>query len=469
MKRFLVLLLACFLLLTLSGCDKLGLGGPEKAKPSPSISVGAAQIGTAVPTESLQAGVVAPATIGPTERARAVTKTAIVFKQQTVLAQYTLAAESQSVAETGTPTAEVPAATPGTATAIPPATTAPALAATPTATIAPAATSTLALSPRPTSYIVQRGDTLYRLSLRFNVRTETLAAANGLSYPYGILAGQTLTIPAADDWVSASLYTVRQGDSLVIIAQAWQLDWRDLAQANGLYWPYRIFPGQELIIPLARPGDLTPWPNLTPCLPTGTASPTATSAPPTPSPTATAVPVAAMTPLPGWAVYNIHAGDFSLHYPSSWAVTPDTVNVDSVGPGDRHAVRPSGATGMLILGNEGGVLVIGSHLSDPASLLEFWQDRIKGLLPGSSQASSIDDIVWDTTVSGQLGGHPAKQALGTMTVKMTGEPDSVMKVWLGAVVHGGRNYGVYFKSPEGEWAVSYAAVFRTMIDTFVLR
>ena len=83
-------------------------------------------------------------------------------------------------------------------------------------------------------------------------------------------------------------------------------------------------------------------------------------------------------------------------------------------------------------------------------------------------ASSIVPV-WEAAVANQLGGQPAEQVLGTMTVKIEGQPDSVMKIWLGAVVYGGRNYGLYFKSLESEWNDTYDQVFQIMIDTFTLK
>ena len=467
MKRFLVLMLACFLLLTLSGCEKLGLVGPPKAKPSPASLAATAEVPTSALTQSPQAVAVSQETASPLQQSNSASRTAIVFKQQTILAQYTLTAEALPLVETGTPTTVLLATMAATVAVTPTVTTTataiitPTPTITPTSTITPTVTTTPTPTPRPTSYVVQWGDTLYHLALRFHVMVETLAAANGISYPYDIKAGQTLTIPPEDGWVSAKLYVVRAGDSLVGIAETQGLDWRDLARANGLFWPYRIYVGQELIIPASRPEDLTP-----PVLPlsTGTPSPTATSVPPTP--TATQGPVLTATPLTGWTVYNIHTGDFSFHYPGSWAVTPGTVNVDTVGPGDLHAVRLAGTSGILAM--EGGVLVIGEHRSDAASLLEFWRNQITELLPGSSQCSSIVPV-WETAAANQLGGQPAARILGTMTVKIEGQPDSVLKIWLGAVVYGGRNYGIYFKSVETEWNDTYDQIFQVMIETFTLK
>jgi hypothetical protein len=170
--------------------------------------------------------------------------------------------------------------------------------------------------------------------------------------------------------------------------------------------------------------------------------------------------------LAGWTVYNIHTGDFSFHYPSSWTVTPDTVNAAPLGLVDRVAVRPTGSSGLVA--NEGGVLVVGLQRSDSLSLLDLWRAHLVDLLPGSDQASSIE-FSWDPVEADQLNGQPATKMLGTMTVRIADQPDSVMKIWLGAVVHGDLNYGLYFKAPEGQWAATYMAVFQLMIETFALR
>ncbi len=53
-----------------------------------------------------------------------------------------------------------------------------------------------ALHSHPTSYTVKSGDTIYTVACYFgDVAPEQIAAANGLSSPYTITAGQTLQIP----------------------------------------------------------------------------------------------------------------------------------------------------------------------------------------------------------------------------------------------------------------------------------
>jgi LysM repeat protein len=76
----------------------------------------------------------------------------------------------------------------------------------------PPAASPAPASPTPDSapqsapgggaYIVQRGDTLFKIALRYNLTVQQLAIANNIANPSLIYAGQTLTIPGADSGVS---------------------------------------------------------------------------------------------------------------------------------------------------------------------------------------------------------------------------------------------------------------------------
>lgn len=50
----------------------------------------------------------------------------------------------------------------------------------------------------PFSYIVQRGDTLFRIATRFNVPIENIAAANEIVWQDRIYVGQELLIPGSD-------------------------------------------------------------------------------------------------------------------------------------------------------------------------------------------------------------------------------------------------------------------------------
>jgi len=96
---------------------------------------------------------------------------------------------------------------------------------------------------------------------------------------------------------SSDTYIVRPGDYLSKLANQWGVNWREIADLNGISYPYVIYPGQVLKIPGHGPGPAlqpTPVPTVTPqptlvetSTPTFTASATMTPLPVTPTPTLT--------------------------------------------------------------------------------------------------------------------------------------------------------------------------------------
>lgn len=118
-------------------------------------------------------------------------------------------------------------------------------------------------------YVVAPGETLFSIAARYGTTVEALAIANGLSQPYIIYAGQSLTIatmpggygPAYEDQPTYGGYdaapgyggygshTVAPGETLFFIAQQYGVTTRDLAAANGLANANQIQAGQVLTIP----------------------------------------------------------------------------------------------------------------------------------------------------------------------------------------------------------------------------
>ena len=92
-------------------------------------------------------------------------------------------------------------------------------------------------------YVVQPGDTLRGIGNRSGAGSEAIAIANGLSPPYLIRAGQTLTIPAG------RYHAVRAGETGIAIARAYGSDWSAIIAENGLQPPYRLRLGQRLRLP----------------------------------------------------------------------------------------------------------------------------------------------------------------------------------------------------------------------------
>jgi len=107
-------------------------------------------------------------------------------------------------------------------------------------------------------HVVQPGENLFRISLRYRTTVEAIASANGLS-ANTIYAGQRLLIPtvsassteAWDTDRTGATYVVEWGDTLSRIAVDYGVSLRSLAEANGLSGTYTIYAGQILVIPRA--------------------------------------------------------------------------------------------------------------------------------------------------------------------------------------------------------------------------
>ena len=67
-------------------------------------------------------------------------------------------------------------------------------------------------------YVVQRGDNLFRIALKFNTTVYALMTLNGLTNPNFIYAGQTLCVRAGGPAPFGFYYAVRRGDTLYSIA-----------------------------------------------------------------------------------------------------------------------------------------------------------------------------------------------------------------------------------------------------------
>jgi LysM repeat protein len=143
------------------------------------------------------------------------------------------------------------------ATATPEPTTAPTAAAeTPAPTSAPTATPAPPTSGA-TTHVVQPGENLFRIALRYGTTVDTLARANGIASPYLIYVGQTLTIPSATGQPAepaqpspgGTTYVVQPGDNLFRIGLRYGMSHIQLAEYNGIPYPYNVHVGQVLKIP----------------------------------------------------------------------------------------------------------------------------------------------------------------------------------------------------------------------------
>jgi LysM repeat protein len=129
--------------------------------------------------------------------------------------------------------------------------------------VAPALTQTAAAAPlesgHGTVHIVQPGETLYGISMRYGVSADAIATANNLVNPNFIYAGQELLIPGSHmpgpkpPPPSTCSYVVQPGDTLSSIAWAHGTTVSALMSANGITNPDYIYAGQTLTIPGCAP------------------------------------------------------------------------------------------------------------------------------------------------------------------------------------------------------------------------
>lgn len=101
-------------------------------------------------------------------------------------------------------------------------------------------------------YVVQPGDTLYSIALRYGTTVDAIQQANGIVDARYVSIGQTLVIPGAQGLPvppGSNSYVVQAGDTLYGIALRYGMDVGALIAANNLSDPYWIHVGQVLTIP----------------------------------------------------------------------------------------------------------------------------------------------------------------------------------------------------------------------------
>ena len=94
----------------------------------------------------------------------------------------------------------------------------------------------------PTEIVVSKGDTLYSLSKRYDIQMRDLIEANNLVPPYTLRIGQVLRVP------TSNYHVVERGDTLYSISRRYGVDVNTLAANNGLYSPYTLIVGQRIAI-----------------------------------------------------------------------------------------------------------------------------------------------------------------------------------------------------------------------------
>jgi LysM repeat protein len=157
---------------------------------------------------------------------------------------------------------------------------------------------------------VSTGDTVYSLAQRYKTSAETLSAANCLT-AVEVPAGYTLYVPPVPTvtvipcgppagWVKN--YIVQPGDTLFRIALSYNITYPQLQRANCMGSSTTIYTGQRLWVPNIPTRTPVPGVTIIPTFPTDTQIPlpTVTTAPPTDTelPPPTVIQETPLTPNP---------------------------------------------------------------------------------------------------------------------------------------------------------------------------
>lgn len=197
---------------------------------------------------------------------------------------------------------------------------------TPTVTDTPQPTATHTPTPTPTPYvhIVKRGENPSLIADQYGVPVEELMKLNNIDDVSSLQVGQELLIPSGVSVTPNAesteegpriTYTVEEGDTLLGIALDHDTTVEAIQAVNPDVNLDLIYPGQQIIVPLAPPTP-TPTPT-TPPTPTGTPTPPY-STPNLLSPTANEV-VDAETLFFNWTSTGLLAADEFYVLQLTWA------------------------------------------------------------------------------------------------------------------------------------------------------
>jgi len=118
----------------------------------------------------------------------------------------------------------------------------------------------------PSVHVVQRGETLYSIARRYGTTVEALMRANGLTDPTRIYAGQRLVVPAPGTAQpaapSGNVHIVQRGENLFRIALRYGTTAQAIARANNLRSTSLVYAGQRLIIPTGAAQPAAPSGNV---------------------------------------------------------------------------------------------------------------------------------------------------------------------------------------------------------------
>lgn len=90
------------------------------------------------------------------------------------------------------------------------------------------------------TYTINKGDTLYAISKKYNINPNLLASINGLNLDDYIYQNQVLLLPVS----GYSYYVTAEGDTLDTVSQMFKKNKENILKENGTIY---LLPGQILV------------------------------------------------------------------------------------------------------------------------------------------------------------------------------------------------------------------------------
>ncbi|MCB2177038.1 MAG: LysM peptidoglycan-binding domain-containing protein [Actinomycetales bacterium] len=283
-----------------------------------------------------------------------------------------------------------------------------------------AATVASATSAQARDHVVEPGDTVSHLALRYGTTTAAIIRANHLNARALIRVGERLTIPDAGATAAPSTtstpsaskpttasYTVKAGDTVSHLATKYGTTVSAIVAANGLDSRAMIRIGQTLRIPTASTAAATP------------AAPSTTSA-----------------PKPTTASYTVKAGDTVSHLATKYGTTVSAI-VAANGLDSRAMIRigqtlriptastavTSGLVGDTFAGRTYPAATVASANQNKAALLEIGvpsKAEMQALVAATARELGVDPALAQAVAYQESGFNHASvspaNAIGCMQV-----------------------------------------------------
>ena len=103
-------------------------------------------------------------------------------------------------------------------------------------------------------YTVQRGDTLNKIARRYKTTVNEIVQLNDIQNPNLIFTGQRLKIREMNN--EYTRYIIKYGDTLTSIAKRYGTTVNEIVQLNNIQNPNVIYSGEELTLPLNEQSDV---------------------------------------------------------------------------------------------------------------------------------------------------------------------------------------------------------------------